>query len=384
MQSEKRAINPMPSVRLTMSEAALYQERIGRLQDEMIQSGVDLTLIAPTANMRYLTGFAPMMDERFCALMVSPNGFKMVVPDLNADQVETHTGLTVMRWKDEQGPFDSISSAISQLAVPPNIVLAADNSMRAEHLLMVQDKTNPERSLPAGDLMSALRIIKSQDEIDKLARSAALADRAMQAGIDACIPGTTERRVANQISNFFYENGAEKVDFTLVASGPNGAFPHHQSGDRTLETGDPIILDIGATLAGYKSDITRMVFLGDPTREFGAVYQAVLDANQAGRTAAVPGSTAADVDRAARASLKNNHLDEYFVHRTGHGLGLEGHEPPWMTSTSETVLSPGMVFSVEPGVYLPGKFGVRIEDILVVTEGDPLLLTGFDHNFVAK
>jgi Xaa-Pro aminopeptidase len=289
-----------------------------------------------------------------------------------------------MRWKDEQGPFDSISSAISQLAVPPNIVLAADNSMRAEHLLMVQDKTNPERSLPAGDLMSALRIIKSQDEIDKLARSAALADRAMQAGIDACIPGTTERRVANQISNFFYENGAEKVDFTLVASGPNGAFPHHQSGDRTLETGDPIILDIGATLAGYKSDITRMVFLGDPTREFGAVYQAVLDANQAGRTAAVPGNTAADVDRAARASLKNNHLDEYFVHRTGHGLGLEGHEPPWMTSTSETVLSPGMVFSVEPGVYLPGKFGVRIEDILVVTEGDPLLLTGFDHNFVAK
>ena len=367
-----------------MKDAHDFQEQIGHLQDEMIQSEVDLTIIAPTANMRYLAGFAPMMDERFCALLVSQNGFSMVVPDLNADQVETHTGLTVIRWKDELGPNEAIDSAISQLAVPSNSILAADNSMRAEHLLLIQDKTMPDRSLPASELMSRLRITTTQDEIDKLARSAALADRAMQAGIDACIPGITERQVSNQIANYFFDNGAEKVDFTLVASGPNGAFPHHQSGDRTLETGDPVILDIGATLAGYKSDITRMVCLGDPPQEVIETYNAVLDANQAGRAAAVIENSALDVDRAARSSLKNKRLDQFFVHRTGHGLGLEGHEPPWITSTSETKLAPGMVFSVEPGIYLPGKFGIRIEDILVVTDGDPLLLTGFDHELVVK
>jgi Xaa-Pro aminopeptidase len=256
--------------------------------------------------------------------------------------------------------------------------------MRAEHLLLVQEITEPDISLPAGDLMSSLRIIKSQDEIDKLAHSAALADRAMQAGIDACVPGVTERQVAHQIANYFYDNGVDKVDFTLVASGPNGAFPHHQSSDRSLEEGDPVILDIGATLGGYKSDITRMVCLGDPIKDVMEAYNAVLDANQAGRAAAVPGNSASDVDRAARTSLKNNRLDQFFVHRTGHGLGLEGHEPPWITSTSQTALIPGMVFSVEPGVYIPGKFGIRIEDILVVTDGDPLLLTGFDHDLVIK
>jgi len=367
-----------------MKVTAVFQERIVRLQEIMIRSEVDLTLIAPTANMRYLTGFAPMMDERFCALLVSQNGFNLVVPDLNADQVEAHTGLVVRRWADEHGPLDAIDAALSQLALPSSIVLSADNSMRAEHLLLVQSKILPVRSLPAGEIISNLRIIKSQDEIDILARSAALADRAMQAGIDACVPGATERQVANQIANFFYDNGAEKVDFSLVASGPNGAFPHHQTSDRVLKTGEPVILDIGATLRGYKSDITRMVCLGDPPQEVSEAYEAVLDANVAGRAAALSGSTASNVDRAARASLRRNRLDQYFVHRTGHGLGLEGHEPPWVTSTSQTVLAPGMVFSVEPGVYLPGKFGIRIEDILVVTDDDPLLLTGFDHDLVVK
>jgi Xaa-Pro aminopeptidase len=186
------------------------------------------------------------------------------------------------------------------------------------------------------------------------------------------------------IATYFRDNGAETVDFTIVASGPNSAFPHHEIGDRRLQMGDTIILDIGATLAGYRSDITRVVQLGEPSAEVKAIYQAVLEANQRGRAAAVAGAQAREVDRAARSAIEEAGYGPLFPHRTGHGLGLEIHEPPWITSTSETILEPGMVFSVEPGVYLQHKFGIRIEDIVVVTAGACRCLTGLDHNLIIK
>jgi len=195
-----------------MKDASAFQERIRRLQDEMIQSEVDLTIIAPTANMRYLTGFAPLMDERFCALLVSQNSFSMVVPDLNADQVETHTGLTVIRWKDELGPNEAIDSAISQLAVPSNSILAADNSMRAEHLLLIQDRTMPESSLPAGELMSRLRITKTQDEIIKATSVADRLRRSSKEEISIDELGELYKEMADAVSLLEFERAAEIRD----------------------------------------------------------------------------------------------------------------------------------------------------------------------------
>lgn len=367
-----------------MSSSELFSERLNALQAEMVQQGVDLVAIAPTANMRYLTGFAPLMDERICALLVGERSTRFLVPELNADQVEAHTGLSALRWSDADGPLQALAQALDELGIRAGDVLAADDSMRADSLLLLQDMAQPKRSLAAANLMTPLRIRKSEQEIELLARSAALADGALMAGAEACQPGVSERQVGEAIANYFREHGAEAVDFVIVASGPNGAFPHHETGDRRLVAGDTIIIDIGATLEGYKSDITRVVQLGQPPAGVSEVYKAVLEANRRGRQAAVPGALALEVDRAARETLEQASLSAYFTHRTGHGLGLEIHEPPWITSTSQTRLEPGMVFSVEPGVYVPGKFGVRIEDIIVVTEGESHNLTGLDHSLIVK
>lgn len=367
-----------------MKTAQLYRERMGALQDRMAQQGVDLVAIAPTANMRYLTGFAPLMDERFCALLVGQTSIRLLIPELNADQVEAHTGMSAVRWMDSDGPQFPLAEALKGLGIEGGTILAADDSMRADSLLLLQDMVKPKKSLAAGNLMTPLRISKSEAEIEVIARAAALADRALMAGADACQPGMTELQVADRIAGYFREHGAEMVDFVIVASGPNGAFPHHETGERRLESGDTIIIDIGATLGGYKSDITRVVQLGEPPAEVSSAYKAVLEANRRGRRAAVPGARAQEVDRAARQTIEQAGYGAYFTHRTGHGLGLEIHEPPWITSNSQTELEPGMVFSVEPGVYIPGRFGVRIEDIILVTEGESRNFTGLDHALIVK
>lgn len=359
--------------------------RISRLQEGMVQQDVGLLAIAPTTNMRYLLGFAPIADERPCFLLLSPRASALVVPALNADQVEAHTGLKAIRWADAAGPRQAIEAALAHLELGSNPVLAADNLMRADALLLLLEIVAPQKSLPADDLISALRIQKSEAELEGLARSAALADQAVLAGAGACRPGVSELDVAWAVKEHFLRNGAETVDFVIVASGPNGAFPHHETGKREIQAGEPIILDTGATLDGYKSDITRVIHLGKPDGEVVAAYEAVRVANRLGRQAAVAGARARDVDLAARQALEKAGYGPYFVHRTGHGLGLDVHEAPWITSESDTLLEPGMVFSVEPGVYLPGKWGIRIEDIVAVNPaGECRCLTGLDHNLIVR
>jgi Xaa-Pro aminopeptidase len=358
--------------------------RLEQLQEEMARADVDLTAIAPTSNMRYLLGFSPLADERLCLLLVTPDRIRFVVPDLNADQVEARTGMKSIRWTDDAGSEQALTEALHQLDVDGPLVIAADAAMRADALLLLQEAAQPERCISAASLMSALRMRKSQEEVELLARAAAQADRALLAGVEACQPGVTERQVAERIARYFREDGAETVDVTLVASGPHSAFPHHEAGDRQLETGDTIIIDIVATLNGYKSDVTRVVHLGEPPSDLRTVYDTVLEANRRGREAARAAARACDVDHAARSVIEEAGYGPYFVHRTGHGLGMDMHEAPWISAESATVLEPGMVFSVEPGIYLPGRFGVRIEDIVAVTEGECRCLTGLDHALIVK
>lgn len=360
------------------------QARRQRLQSHLAEAGVDLLAIAPTANMWYLLGFAPKYDERLCLFLASPTDARLVVPHLNADQVESHTGMQSVRWTDEQGPSHALAQALDELGVAVGGVLAADDTMHASDLIYLQDLVRPARSVAGDSIMSRLRMIKSDYEIDSLARAAAQADRALLAGAEACKPGATERDVADAIASYFARDGAEHVDFTIVGSGPNGAFPHHHTGTRKLETGDTIIIDIGATLGGYKSDITRVVQLGEPSGEVRRAYDLVREANQRGRQAVKPGIRAQEVDRATREPIERAGMGEYFFHRTGHGLGIEEHEPPWISAVSETVLEPGMVFSIEPGMYFAGKFGIRIEDIVVVTPDGSRCLTGLDHELIVK
>ncbi len=356
--------------------------RLANLQARLGQAGVDLAAIGSSANLRYLLGFAPHADERLCLLLVGAQAVRMVVPSLNSPEIAAHTDVELVSWADVDGPQVALRQALDSLPKPRE--LAVDGAMRADFLMRLQSAVTAERTIPVDTLIAPLRARKSSDEIEALARAAAQADRAMQAAVTACRVGATEMQVAWAAEAAFRQDGAEMVDFTIVASGPNGAFPHHHAGDRQLQEGDAIVIDIGATLNGYKSDITRMVYLGTPPGEFTRAYAAVLEANQHGTAAVRPGVTAQAVDQATRAVLQFAGYGEYFTHRTGHGIGLEGHEPPWIMQGNDAVLEEGMAFSIEPGVYLVGRYGIRIEDIVVVADSGVRTLTGFDHALVIR
>jgi Xaa-Pro aminopeptidase len=361
---------------------AKTQERLHALQKRMQEQQVDMVAIGPTANMRYLLGFLPHPDERLCLLLVEQDKTQMVVPALNAEDIAAQTEQELLSWTDAEGPTQALRKILPKSGTPH--LLAVDGAMRADFLIHLQNLVEPEKVMPLEGLIAPLRLRKSPDEIQALARAAEQADRAMQAGVDACQAGVTEAEIAWVVETAFRQDGAELVDFTLIAAGPNGAYPHHHAGARPIQPGDAIILDIGATLNGYKSDITRMVYFGDPSAEFLRAFDSVREANQRARAAVQVGKTAGEIDAVARGSLEQAGYGPYFTHRTGHGLGLEVHEPPWIMADDRTKLEEGMVFSIEPGAYLTGKFGVRVEDIVTVTKSGAHTLTGFDHALIIK
>jgi len=360
----------------------IFFERIEHLKAQMAEAGLDLVAITTAPNLRYFSGFVPHLDERFNALLVSQQQVVWVAPELNREQIEAHVHFPLIAWRDEEGPQQAIRQALQKLGSPRS--LGIDGAGRADILLRLQEVAQPQHNQSADAMIALLRQVKSADEIEKLALAAAQADRAVQAAIQACRPGVSEREVAWVVESFFRQDGAEQDDFTLVASGPNGAFPHHHYSERVLQEGDAVIIDIGATLNGYKSDITRMVYLGEPSTEFLRAYEVVNQANLAARAQVRAGVSAQEVDRAARNLLKEHGLAEFFVHRTGHGIGLEIHEPPYIMEGNQTTLQAGMTFSIEPGVYLVGKYGIRIEDIVVVTDQGVRVLSQTPHDLVVK
>lgn len=360
----------------------VFLERTENLKVQMAKAGLDWIAVTTAPNLRYFSGFVPHLDERFNALLISQSAVVWVAPELNREQIEAHVQIPLIAWRDDEGPQGAIRQALQKLGRPR--ALGIDGAARADVLLRLQEVAQPQTSQAADDIIAALRQVKSADEIEKLALAAAQADRAMQAAIEACRPGVTEREVAWVIEAFFRQDGAEQVDFTLVASGPNGAFPHHHSSDRVLQEGDAIIIDIGATLHGYKSDITRMVYLGEPNAEFLRTYEAVNQANLAARSQVKAGMSAQAIDHAARHTLKEHGLAEFFIHRTGHGIGLDIHEPPYIMEGNEVLLQSGMTFSIEPGVYRMGQFGIRIEDIVAVTDQGVRVLSQTAHDLVVK
>lgn len=351
-----------------MSAADRIDARLARLRAAMARAGVGLTAIAPTDNLRWLFGFAPLYDERACALLVSAGGAAMLMPALNAEQTAAHApGVELVRWADEDGPRIAVRETLARCGFDGEGAFAADPEMRADHLLLLQDALTGLRTVDAGEVIWPLRELKDPDELAVLARSAEVADRAVQAAWAACGAGASELTVAEAAGAVFAAAGCEP-EFTIVGSGPNSAFPHHETGQRRLQDGDAVVIDLGGVLEGYHSDITRMAFVGEPTERYREVHAVVEAAVVAATEATRPGASCGDVDRAARSVIEAAGYGEFFVHRTGHGLGLSGHEPPYVMAGSEVVLAAGMVHSIEPGIYLPGEFGVRLEEIVHVTD----------------
>ena len=240
--------------------------------------------------------------------------------------------------------------------------------MRADALLLLQQTWRDAEFTVASEVLAPLRMLKTPEEIAMLERAAATADRAVEAAYAAARPSVSEAEVARAVTEAFYTAGAHEVKFAIVASGPNSAFPHHHTSARRLEAGEPVLFDLGSRVDGYYSDITRMAYVGRPSTRYLEVHRVVEDAVQAAMAAIQPGIPMKQIDLAARRVIERAGFGQYFVHRTGHGIGLTGHEPPSVTHSNEMPLAAGMTFSVEPAVYLAGDFGVRLEEIVVVSD----------------
>jgi Xaa-Pro aminopeptidase len=353
--------------------------RLAALRERMRATGTDLVALGPGSHMQWLAGFRPHADERPCLLLVGPEREAFLMPALNAEGSREETNIAFHTWADENGPRAALAAAMADVRAAEAKVVALDETMRADFaLLLLSILPGAEHTFTA-DTVGALRIRKDKGEYDRLKASAGIADRAMQAAFAAIRPGMSETELAEVIKAQFGSEGAAP-EFSIVGGGPNGAFPHHDTGGRKLEEGDAIVIDIGGRKNGYPSDITRMAAVGRPPEGYGQIHTIVEKAVQAALKAVKPGVKASEVDDAARRVIANAGYGEYFVHRTGHGLGVDIHEPPYITSTSDSVLEEGMVFSIEPGVYIPGRFGIRLEDIVIVLENGPEILSSLPRD----
>ncbi|MFD8607287.1 aminopeptidase P family protein [Streptomyces sp. NPDC059631] len=344
-----------------------YRARMARAERAAADAGLAGLLVAPGPDLVWLTGYAPpAATERLTLLVLVPGRDPvLVVPTLEAPDAAQAPGapaLTLRDWTDGKDPY-----ALTAALLDGRGRFGVSDNAWALHLLGLQ-QTLPGTSYAAlTEALPMLRAVKDPAELDLLAAAGAAADRTFEEIRHVRFAGRREREVGADLADLLRRFGHSQVDFTIVGSGPNGADPHHEVGDRVIEHGDMVVLDFGGLKDGYGSDTTRTVHVGEPTDEERRVHDVVREAQEAGFAAVRPGAACQDVDRAARAVIAEAGYGEYFIHRTGHGIGVTTHEPPYMIEGERQPLVPGMCFSVEPGIYLPGRFGVRIEDIVTVT-----------------
>jgi Xaa-Pro aminopeptidase len=350
-------------------------DRVHAARDLAGDAGVDLLVLTPGSDLRYLSGYNAHAMERLTALAVPRRGEPfLVVPRLEAPMVDAgpagSLGLEVMAWDETDDPFALLAgAATARLGSAPARVAVGARTW-AEHALGVQ-KALPGSALElASPVLDRLRMVKSAAEVRELALAGAAIDRVHARMGEWLRVGRTEAEVGADIAAAILAEGHVGVDFTIVGSGPNGASPHHELSGRTVQAGDLVVVDIGGeTATGYRSDCTRTYVVGRSASPEVAEWYGVLQAAQAAATAAVrPGVTAEAIDAAAREVITDAGWGEHFIHRTGHGIGLDTHEAPYIVAGNDVPLVPGIAFSVEPGIYLAGRCGARIEDIVVCTD----------------
>lgn len=357
---------------------AVISKRLSALRDAMKKEAIDLVALGPGAHMHWLLGFHPHADERPCLLLVGAEAEVMLMPALNAEGSRQNTDIAFYKWSDDEGPTRALNEALEALGQSVTNV-ALDETMRADFALLLLAELPQASHSFTTTTVSALRMRKDETEFAELKMNAGLADEAMQAAFAAIKEGMTELEVAEVIKASFASNGARPL-FSVVGASGNGAFPHHQTGSTKLKAADAIVIDLGASKGDFSSDITRMAILKEAPEGYQEVHDVVERAVQAAMQAARPGVAAKVVDDAARSVITEAGYGEYFVHRTGHGLGIEIHEAPYLTSSSETILEEGMVFSIEPGIYLPGRFGIRLEDIVILRKDGPEIFSTLSRN----
>jgi len=356
---------------------------MARARSRMEELGVDVLLLSVGADLPYLTGYEAMPLERLTMLVVPRDGdATLVVPRLEAPRVEERPDVFALRAWDET---DDPVAVVADLAGPATTAAVGDRTW-ARFLVDLLPRMPATRFLKASDVMTPLRSVKDEAEVDALRRAGAAADRVATQLQSGQIPlvGRTEAEVSKDIGRRLVAEGHQRVNFAIVGSGPNAASPHHEPGARVIEAGEVVLCDFGGTLDHYCSDITRCVWTGgqEPPSEFRDLYRILQEAQAAAVEAAVVGTPCEDVDGVARRLITDGGYGPQFIHRTGHGIGLEEHEDPYLVGGNCEALAPGHAFSVEPGIYIQGKWGARIEDIVVATADGPDALNRVSHDLV--
>lgn len=359
-----------------------FQKRIQRVCQSLNQHGHEVLFVTPGADLRYLTGYDALPLERLtCLAMKSDGNVWMIVPELERAAAVAHgvenQGITLLSWSETQNPYELLIAATGKSSRA-----LVGNLMWAEKAFKLRDALGNEVQL-ANKVLSDVREVKSAQEIQALHEAGTAIDSVHARMGEWLRPGRTEREVGRDIADAILKAGHVTVDFVIVASGPNGASPHHEVSDRVIEANEPVVVDIGGTMpSGYCSDSTRMYACGDVTSEYRAMYSVLKEAQAAAVEFARPGVSCESVDAVARNILSQAGLGDYFIHRTGHGIGMETHEEPYIVAGNKDVLVEGHAFSIEPGFYIPGKYGARIEDIVTCTSDGVRSANNTSHELV--
>ena len=361
-------------------------DRIGRVRSAMAAQGVDALLLSVGADLPWLTGYEAMPLERLTMLVVPVDGdATLLVPRLEAPRVvERPEVFSLQTWDETDDPVRIVADRVGGAAR-----LAIGDRTWARFLVDLQAAVPEATWRKASDVTGPLRAVKDAAEVEALRRAAAAADRVaaqLQAG-EIPLVGRTEAEVSADIGRRLLAEGHQRVNFAIVAAGANAASPHHEPGERTIHAGEVVLCDFGGTMhdadgVGYCSDITRCVSIGEPPAEVAEAYAILHEAQQASVASAAVGASCESVDATARSIIAAGGHGERFVHRTGHGIGVEEHEDPYIVSGNASPIEAGHAFSIEPGIYAPGRWGMRLEDIVVATEAGPDALNRADHALV--
>jgi Xaa-Pro aminopeptidase len=359
--------------------AERHAERLRRLAELAADRGLDGIVIGVGPDLDYLTGYRAMPLERLTALAIGGGSRrpKLVVPrlELAAAEAGIRPSLEIQTWEETDDPYRAVLAALG--AADEGSTIGVSDRLTAMHLLRLQERLPGARWVTATSVMRELRMRKDPDEVALLRLAAQAADRVVEQIASGRLVGRTEADVADEVRRRLLAEGHEHAEFAIVASGPNSASPHHEASERVIQAGEPIVLDIGGRLSGYGSDITRTLWVtgGDPLLgpddEFRHLFGVLRTAQERATAAVRPGVPCEHIDATARSLIDAEGYGEAFFHRTGHGIGLEGHEEPYLIAGNAEPLEAGMAFSVEPGIYLVGRYGARIEDIVVCGPDGP-------------
>lgn len=360
--------------------------RLDRLRTLLRAQGLDALAVVPGANMHYLAGLEFSTKLRLTAALIPVVGTPaLVVPALEQERARAQLRgeMQILTWSDGDGPAGALAQAVAATNLAGKRVGIEQNVMRVFELRALETAAPAIEIVDATPILSAMRMTKDASELAAMREAVRLIEQTLHATVAAMRVGMTEREVAEFWMNEIRATGCPPSFDVAVGSGPNGANPHHSNGDRQLQHGDLVVMDGGVYYQGYASDITRTIAVGTPDPESRRIYELVLAANTAGRAACRPEATGALIDQAARTIIEQGGYGPQFIHRTGHGLGMEIHEPPFIVGGSDEPLTPGMTFTVEPGIYLPGVVGVRIEDDMVITKTGAESLTSFPRELLS-